>query len=353
MAATAQAHISCLCGAVSEPGSLLSTAALPTDTDLCHCNPCRYTSGGLFTTIGELRCAPSTRSLSKCTAYASSKILTRYFCSTCGSYCFLHTHAANRWTVFSGLIEPAELNAHTNDVVRTTHQGFAGDTLDYALPSRLLRLGDQVPCYEQDSDEPALTGDDMRAKSLGGSAKIQPRLHAQCHCGSISFSITRPHWADLPEGTPYVPALGHRDKCMASFCCCQSCRKAFGIASVVPWAYVPPENVCDSLGQRVNFHDSDAPALVGLRDYYTTEAQVKYSFCAKCGATVFYWRQDRPHIVNVAPGLFRADEGSMASQFLWWRWHRFAWMKEVLDEKLMEALLDRPKEQSIEVRTTV
>lgn len=37
------------------------------------------------------------------------------------------------------------------------------------------------------------------------------------------------------------------------------------------------------------------------------------SVCGSCGATVFYWCDDRPEVVDVAVGLVRARGGAMGS----------------------------------------
>jgi hypothetical protein len=340
MVSTRDAHLTCLCGAVQESGSLLAGETFPEETDLCHCNPCRYTSGALYSTTGNLRTAPSAASLAKCAAFASSEHLTRYFCRTCGSQCFILHNAQQRWTAFSGIIEASDSNAQPENIVKITYHGYVDDTVDQILPARLLTLGgEQVPCYHQGDKEAPMSREQVLNPPTT-SVQKQDSVEARCQCGSVSFRLKRPNWEGLPANTPYVPPEAHRDKCMASFCCCRSCRLAQGAASLQPWLYLPPENVLASDGTPVRFSVKDGTSLPGILDYHSTPGKNMHSSCATCGATVFYWAEERPHIVNVAVGLLRSPEGSMASNFLWWRWHRFAWMKEQADHHIVAALLE-------------
>src|SRR5690349_1482733 len=107
---TDQTIINCLCGKVNEKG-LVASRTLPVETELCHCNPCRYTTGTIGASFVPLASRPS-QSLQAdnqhlLVGYDSSAKLTRYFCGTCGSHCFVNTHRKDKWYACSGVVEHA------------------------------------------------------------------------------------------------------------------------------------------------------------------------------------------------------------------------------------------------------
>jgi hypothetical protein len=74
---TSTAHITCLCGAISEPGSKLVQETFPIKEELCHCNPCRQTTGALAPVFANLKEHPSNETLEKCSVYESSTKVQR------------------------------------------------------------------------------------------------------------------------------------------------------------------------------------------------------------------------------------------------------------------------------------
>jgi hypothetical protein len=106
MFSTSSANLTCLCGAIIAPGSILSGPVIPISFEMCHCNTCRYTHGSLGTSFAPLSSSPTSDVLSKLTAYHSSQKATRYFCSTCGCHCFHHNKRIKQWFCLGGIIEP-------------------------------------------------------------------------------------------------------------------------------------------------------------------------------------------------------------------------------------------------------
>lgn len=341
MASTKDADLTCLCGAVQESGSLLAGETFPVDTDLCHCNICRYSTGGLFSTTGDLREAPSTASLANCRSYAASSRLTRYFCKVCGSYCFVHQNEQKRWMAFSGIITPR--SASTSDVVKVSWQGYVGDTKDYQLAGRLSQP--DVPAYLQGKDQPPMTRDELLYYPRPSSLPKQDLLDVRCHCGAVSVRLLPARgWGPGVDVHPLtIPPEDHRDKYSANFCGCRWCRLALGAASLHAWMFVERDRVITAGDERaVIFGEHETGSehgglLEGLRHYNSSPGVVR-SFCGMCGATAFYRSTEMPHVVNVAVGLLRAPEGGLATAWVWWRWEHVYGTDEHVDLSLVAGL---------------
>jgi len=61
------------------------------------------------------------------------------------------------------------------------------------------------------------------------------------------------------------------------------------------------------------------------------------SFCSKCGATVAYWCGERPDEVDLASGILRGGEGSLAREWLEWVWGKCSFEEECVDREVGEA----------------
>ena len=129
MASSLSFNLTCLCGSISEPGTLLSDKGLPAESEICHCNSCRYATGSLGASFPGLNSAPSEKSLSRLTPYHSSDKLTRYFCSRCGCHCFVAVHSRGSWCCLGGMLERnsdesgSEKNVVLKDTVKVlTHE---------------------------------------------------------------------------------------------------------------------------------------------------------------------------------------------------------------------------------------
>ena len=340
MTPTSQAHITCLCGAIREEGSLLQAEFLPLPSDLCLCNTCRRTSGGLWSAGDRLKGKP--QSIAKCTAYPSSKEITRYFCSTCGSQIFMQN--SDGWFAYAGCLEQSPESKRKqepwpHDLLKVDYLGYAGDTQDFKHPALLMTLqGAEVPVYRQGPDQ-----NEMAREEIQALAKAPPSvargpsdvLQAQCHCGSVSLQIRRHTW-ETDREAGYIPPDGHKDKYVAGFCACRSCRLGIGASSLCPWVYVPPENVFTADGQPVNF-SVHGPSAPGLQDHRSTAGEVRRSFCKTCGASFFWWSDGRPQVVDIAAGILRAPEGLAASNWLWWR-SRLSSEEENTDRQIVDVL---------------
>jgi len=95
-------HINCLCSAIFLPGTLLTSPTLPVPTEICHCNPCRYSSGSLLPAFPTLNSAPPPEAIAKLTPYQTSRNCIRYFCTTCGAHCFVAHPITGEWYCTGG-----------------------------------------------------------------------------------------------------------------------------------------------------------------------------------------------------------------------------------------------------------
>ncbi|KIN00020.1 hypothetical protein OIDMADRAFT_104734 [Oidiodendron maius Zn] len=340
MTSTSSAHLTCLCGAISEPGTLLSDSKIPITIEICHCNPCRYATGALGAVFPPLKASPSQDTLSKVTPYHSSQKNIRYFCSTCGSHCFVENQKNNEWFCLSGIIEQSPASRADNtqwpkDIIKVSRHDYVLDTVDGGLVPIMLDLhGRTIPTWSlaaQEIDSFDLPHADVlflasKAMSTIPSPKEGSNLPAKCHCGGVSLLIKRANYASNP-GTSTHHNSSDDTKYRASPCACRSCRLSTGV-SMLPWTTIPTANVSNANASNVS-EDKFVPVVVGhsasspdansgltLKHYWSSPERC-WSFCGKCGATIFYWSPDH---LDVAVGILRAEEGSMARRWLEWEW---------------------------------
>ncbi|KFY06101.1 hypothetical protein V491_08857 [Pseudogymnoascus sp. VKM F-3775] len=162
-------------------------------------------------------------------------------------------------------------------------------------------------------------------------------LGASCYCGTVKFHITRP----TPESTlpksqypdliiPYLrrsPEIVNPNdrkwwirgnRYLAGICACNSCRRCSGF-DMQTWAFIPRANIF--------MHHPDKPRPLdfsnlpeGMLRSYNSSPGVTREFCPGCGATVFWHNTDRPELIDVSVGLFRAPDGARAESWLdWWK----------------------------------
>lgn len=359
------ALVNCLCGAVSFP----YTGNLPAPTELCHCNPCRHTSGALCEGFAPLAKRPGDDVLDQCTEFPSSQTHSRYFCSTCGTTLFIEIHngaeAAQRyekarWVLLSGAIDPPSDGSLDNVMLVEEHE-WISDTGDGGLAPYLTKLGGRdIPSYDTSVESASLS--DVEAlvassEAMAQSVETSNQLKAECRCGGVSFLIKRANHEDrsVSKLDRFIPRTAkgdiQNDKYPATLCACRSCRLQFGV-SLASWVYVPPPNIINPrtgkpIAQqcRSTTDTANAPENAGLRlKYYwssrdTGSSDCCRSFCRTCGAAVFYTASHRPGIINIAVGLLRAEEGVMARSWISWDFGEVSYGEEATDRDLAKAWL--------------
>lgn len=365
MIPTSSAQLTCLCGAISESGSLLTSPSLPiTSAGICHCNPCRQTTGSLSPSFPPLNSSPAEDTLSRLKGYRSSDIITRYFCSKCGCHCFLFHHPRNKWYCLGGIIEPSPSFQLDNaswpkNIIKVCHHEYIADTIDGGLTPVLLTLGGRsIPTWTAAPGSTKLPHDSIISLLRNSTKNLQPPgpssyLPAKCHCGGVSLLIKRANYntsttADFPAR--YIPS--DPTKWLSYFCACRSCRLSFGV-SLSPWTLVLPTHVFNAKDPHgsssttstdklspVTFgcHASDRESNPGLTlKHHWSSPDVCRSFCSKCGASVSYWCEQRPDELDLASGLFRDEQGIMSQRWLEWVWGKCSSTEESIDKEICDA----------------
>ena len=334
---------------------------LPERGILCHCNVCRYTSGILFASCLRLKEQPT--KLGHLTQYQSSNGVEKYFCKTCGSCQFFHNLPSQEWHVCTGTIDGVIDQAEPiNSLISVIRHEYIADTTDGGLAVCLVEIKNQrIPLHpEGPGTSPVASWPQPRAEEGADEVdrtiqKVNDRktqfspdkLHAGCHCGGVSFHVTRPNeestrlsspWPDLLR--PYhcndsanpddVKWWLRGSRYLAGTCACRSCRLASGFP-VQAWAFVPRKNLHQPDGASLDFGAGTLASIESSKDVFR-------HFCAVCGATVFWRCKARPELIDVSVGLLRAPEGSRAGTWLDWHTERVSFEEDAFEKDLIRAL---------------
>ncbi|PVH81202.1 hypothetical protein DL98DRAFT_458406 [Cadophora sp. DSE1049] len=375
MTSTSAAHLTCLCGNISVPGALLESSKLPIQLKICHCNFCRHVTGSLGMAFPPLRASPSPETLAKLTGYKESEKSTLYFCPKCGCYGFISTYQKN-WFCTAGIIEQstsskADAVSWPNNIIKVSCHDFILDTIDGGMTPFLLNLnGRTIPTWPAAVDKSpdakydlahedilSLPQKSLKDLALPGENDYLP---AKCQCGGVTLLIKRGNYTSnspIEFSTRSLPS--DPTKHLTYICACRSCRLSTG-ASLTPWTLVPPSSVFNgnfaapspsnsSLPRDFSNNENLKPVTFGhgtsdpesnpglsMKHNWSSPDTCR-SFCGVCGATVSYWCAKRPLELDLATGLFRAEEGSLARNWLEWDWGRCSFEEECVDKEMLEA----------------
>lgn len=287
--------------------------------------------------------------MDKLTAYQFTSTCIRYFCSTCGSHCFVdHPEKENEWFCTGGIIDPPE-STPLKDVIEITSHAYIDDTVDGGLTPLFLSLSDDT-----DSLFPAVHGKDaltpdavlnMASKALQHpSPTADDKLSVKCHCGGVSLLVSRADYTNNPFKVKPRMIPTNPNKYYAWFCACRSCRLATGY-SLQPMVYVPPGAITSALTNEAVVFGAAAKepeANKGLKlKHYRSSDEAQRSFCSSCGATVFYYYlgDEGDGVVDISAGILRADSGAMAREWLEWKEGHMSWEQELVDRSQGECVL--------------
>jgi hypothetical protein len=353
---TSSAYLTCLCGAISLPGTHLVEPSFPLPTVVCHCNPCRYTTGTLLPAYASLKSAPPANIREKLTVYQFTPFCVRYFCAECGCKCFAEHPQAEKeeWFCTAGMIEVDAVEKEDGeagekekpDIVQLEgHMSIDdlrdGGVLPVVLPATTTgatalyatRYGSQK-LSQQDIDTAVQTA--QRHPAPGP----QDRLEARCHCGGVDLRIKRAEYDSEPDSLKSMMHSNDPHRYLARFCTCRSCRLGMGF-SLCPWTYVALSSVTNAHTSLPVVFGADAEkdgANEGLKlRHYQSSDGVWRSFCGGCGASVFYYTADekRNTIVDVAVGLLRAESGSLGRGWVRWAEGEVSHSEECTDQGLV------------------
>ena len=320
---------------------------LPFKPHLCSCNISRRISGVLLTSYFPISAQNSFPKRDGLTAYKSSGILTRYFCSSCGSHMFLEYAMDGHWEVSTGTI------SESVNIVQFQGHMWIEDTQDGGASDWITEIGSiEASRWLKESNRGSNLPLDWRVEEtvMPNSKSDIHKLHAHCHCNGVEFYVTRPNKTSQRACSPFpdllVPfttqtppentqnsawwlATDHK-RYLAGNCACQSCRQVAGF-DLVQWAFIPRSNIVTEDGRL--FSRSS-----GTMKTYSSSSGVTRSFCGRCGANIFWEGDFRPDIVDVAVGIMDAESGARAEEWLEWATDRISFQEEAHNPQLIAGL---------------
>ena len=256
------------------------------------------------------------------------------------------------WEVTVGAIERRDGQESEIDTIRVYRGTYLDSLSDGGLVRRMVKVDRpsvrDLQLYSSGSDDSeALSSDKVSqlwptsqdtAVSIDTEQSINVPL--SCHCGAIQLQIISPQNMRSKADPKHVDRWTRENctKYVAKICVCRSDRLWFG-TPLTAWTYVFPENMLTNDGKTIDFsfERNSTPELPALKTF-ASSPNVKRSFCGTCGAGMFYEHRNRPWVVNVIPGLLRAESGSLAQELLSWDWAWVSWPEENQNEEYLDML---------------
>ncbi|GLB42268.1 putative glutathione-dependent formaldehyde-activating enzyme [Lyophyllum shimeji] len=315
-------------------------------------------------------------------AYKTSTTAVRWFCKRCSAHILWHYIDPENWCVAVGALE------RTEGIVKNGYHIWVGDTLDGGIADHLKVIdGVELPRYTAGAEAGKVVPLGWRSPDApeNTETRSEDRLHAHCHCESVSFWITRPSAAPAQPSSPYPDLMYAYDSTpaetvanpadekwwlrpvgaaqpthyLAGHCACTSCRLTSGF-DIQSWAFVPRANilvprsiVASAPGVEesaegvveLNLQDEEL-RIAGLRRYRSSTGRNR-EFCGTCGATVFWWGEERPDLVDVSVGLVGDNQGGARAEG-WFEWHkgRVSFEEDAVNKTLVQGLVNGLREIS-------
>lgn len=304
--------------------------------------------------------------LSTLVEYRPAKTVSFYFCRTCGSHMFAERRRYGSLDVMTGVLQD-----DAERFVKVVDHQHVESTVDGGFSAWLPIIGAKfLPRWRRSREESDLLPLEWPCPVAAARRKRDSQLAAHCHCGGVSFNITRPNdrsgafTAPLPDVikkytngeeatlTEEKWWLSGDGRYTAGTCACRSCRLASGMDIVEvrrarfpafacsneectnhiqQWGFIPAHNIKMTDGKPFT---TDFGTLKAFR---SSEDATRY-FCDACGATVFWIGDDRPELIDVAVGLLAAPSGARAEDWLKWATNRVSFIEEALHKELVECV---------------
>lgn len=352
-------QVSCSCGSTNHTFNA-PLSALPFPSHLCGCDISRRISGSLLTSYINITLTPDDAKpdTSKCTAYNSSSILRRWFCSTCGTHMYLEYYADGHFEAATGTLN-TKTQQGTDGLVQFESCMWIGDTKDGGASRFLSQIdGRELKRWMQGAETSDEAGLAWRVEGLPDNTatiKATKPTYAHCHCRGVEFWVTPPDDSSRLARSPF-PDLQvpfhlddhanpdntcwwlQNDRYLAGTCACHSCRRASGF-DLTFWAFIPTANIFLDELCTIPFSSSGS---WGSMQTYTSSPGVTRTFCASCGANIF-WQGDkdrfgRQGLIDVAVGLLDSCYGARAEDLLTWWPHRVSFAELALNQSLIQGL---------------
>lgn len=339
-----------MCGAATHTFNV-PTTSLPLPTHLCSCNISRRISGSLLTSYVNITHGsnPPKPDVTALTRYKSSDVLTRYFCSTCGTQMYLEYNHDGHFEAATGALHVDS----TDDIVDYRAHIWIADTPDGGASQFITHINGKEPKrYLQEPGQSELVPLEWHAPPSTTKVDKQERIYAHCHCKGVEFYISPPNEASKSAESPYADLLvpyrtgssanpnnhpwwlpGH-GRFLAGTCACDSCRRSSGF-DITFWAFIPATNVTlDAAGTQAFKRNP----YWGTMKTYRSSHNVTRTFCGTCGANIFWDGDERPSLVDIAVGLLDAERGARAEELLAWWPHRVSFDEDALNKGLIGGL---------------
>lgn len=350
----------CMCGAFNLEINL-ATSSLPISRTLCLCARCRSVSGSCGTSYLAV---PKTQvvdpSKYNLTSYDSSEWARRHFCATCGAHCLSVAKGFGTF-VATGLLDKSE------GILTWNGCKWVSDTVDGGISIWLKEIEDTEGTKRQlkrwmlaDGADKELVSDNSLTSAPAQPQSNGDKLEGQCHCGGVKFYITRPNEASkqAQSGFPDLMAAWHSNphenpsnetwwlrsndtKYVAGTCTCTSCRLTSGF-EIAPWAFVPEYNIFQEDGSPIDYKMG-----IGTLRTYASSPGILREFCSVCGATVLFYCERRPDIIDVSPGVLDPKLGARVESWLEWWTGRVSFEELAVNRTLVRSLEDGLKSQQI------
>lgn len=248
-----------------------------------------------------------------------------------------------RWYAAVSLVEAEEAawDFQKHIFVQSTGDGGVASLLRQ-VDGKIMKLWKEQPIHEEEFKEngdwtgvpPRVTDNASRElkqeNNEGGDV-----LKAQCHCGGISFSISRPSgpetWSEIDPSL--IPT--DRNKYYALHDMCNTCRLTSS-SCIVAWFF--PARASITIAPPWPPHASyPDDGLFGTAKLYESSEGMKRTFCGVCGATVSYWCSERKDMVDFAVGLLQGGD-VRREDWLEWRVGKVAWEEDAVWKGVLEGL---------------
>ncbi|KAK5063123.1 hypothetical protein LTR84_005199 [Exophiala bonariae] len=236
--------------------------------------------------------------------YATSEHRVRCFCPECGANVMDFEQSDGMWRICTGIMD------ETQGLLKRD-QIWLEDTLDGGQALWLEGIGERF-MVGNGSEVVQQNHAIFKAPNPVSPIMSEERLLGRCHCGEVEFGVGAP-----PTGERYDAGIDT----------CTSCRLTTGF-ELTAWTSVPLEKVQMTSGAPLNL------SMNSLKRYSSSLGVQRY-FCEHCGATIFVGKDDQSWI-DIAVGLFRADEGARAER--WLKWNEVGFPDEATDQNLITTL---------------
>ncbi|TRX89609.1 hypothetical protein FHL15_009518 [Xylaria flabelliformis] len=289
----------------------VSTAKLPLECDICHCDYCRHCTGALFVIKITWPQPRESVDISGLQRYQFSANIMYRFCGTCSALMFYESvRYPSKLGIFYGPLKNVDIDLTKHIYVYDTRNGGASFWLRKPNAN-----GKEIPRYQQQFSEDKDEEIDWywpHVPSLGcGLWPGEWPLLISWHCKSINLPLHCKYY--LTKDREELPWFIHptTNNQIAGFTVRDPCHPYFS-NEIMNWVTVDLGIISQRNGRaflkttaelKVAVDADDSAA--GTLTCYQLSPEIQRYFCKVCSASAFCTCSKRPEIVGVAIGLLR------------------------------------------------